>query len=543
MKKYIAPFLLVFLLAGCGGGSSNSGTSTHSGGPGSAPFSTAASGHCAAPRAANILDQNNQPFGDVQGSLPDEMAWIASFVNTTYLWYPDVPAVSAAPYTIGATVPYVDPANNATSTETLTSNHDVVDAYFNAQRSPLLTASGKPKDQFHFTYLTSYWQQLTSAGNVSGFGFQAAQIPNATQIQIEVAYTSPGTPAALHGLVRGTRFIRINNVDVATASSQADLNILDEALYSPVANTSYTFVVQIPGQPSQSTIILQPVSITLTPVTIVGTLPAPNASVGYILYTDQIATAESELIAAVTQLQQANNSAGITDLVLDLRYNGGGYLDIASELAYMIAGPVITSGKFFEQDTYNSKNPFGLTLSQDTVPFHSTTQGFSTADTLTPLPSLNLSTVYVITSAGTCSASEAIMNGLIGAGVKVVQVGSTTCGKPYGFYPQDNCSTTYFAIQFEGVNYLGFGAYADGFVPGGTGSTANNLPGCAANDDLAHQLGDPAEASLATALYYRNNGGACPSPALGLGSAKRGNPALLRSQARENRILRRGLNR
>jgi hypothetical protein len=73
--------------------------------------------------------------------------------------------------------------------------------------------------------------------------------------------------------------------------------------------------------------------------------------------------------------------------------------------------------------------------------------------------------VFVLTSADTCSASESIVNGLRGAGVTVHLVGSTTCGKPYGFYPQDNCGTTYFAIQFQGVNFLGFGDYADGFTP------------------------------------------------------------------------------
>ena len=57
------------------------------------------------------------------------------------------------------------------------------------------------------------------------------------------------------------------------------------------------------------------------------------------------------------------------------------------------------------------------------------------------------------------------MNGLRGVGVEVIQIGSTTCGKPYGFYPTDNCGTTYFTIQFKGVNDAGFGDYSDGFSP------------------------------------------------------------------------------
>ena len=62
-------------------------------------------------------------------------------------------------------------------------------------------------------------------------------------------------------------------------------------------------------------------------------------------FTDFIATAEFEVATAVSQLQ----TAGITDLVLDIRYNGGGYLDIASEVGFMIAGPNRSAGKTFEK--------------------------------------------------------------------------------------------------------------------------------------------------------------------------------------------------
>ena len=58
----------------------------------------------------------------------------------------------------------------------------------------------------------------------------------------------------------------------------------------------------------------------------------------------------------------------------------------------------------------------------------------------------------VLTGPDTCSASESVINGLRGVDVEVNLIGGPTCGKPYGFYPQDNCGTTYFAIQFQGVN-------------------------------------------------------------------------------------------
>jgi len=156
------------------------------------------------------------------------------------------------------------------------------------------------------------------------------------------------------------------------------------------------------------------------------------------------------------------------------------------------------------------------------------------------LPYLGLSRVFVLTSGNTCSASEAVINGLRGVDVQVIQVGSTTCGKPYGFYPEDNCGTTYFSIQFQGVNQKAFGDYADGFVPAGAGATG--LPGCAMADDLNHALGDPQEARLAAALQYRSNQ-TCPAVAaanaeVGTSSAA-SEGRTFKSPWRENRILRR----
>ncbi|MCZ0943338.1 MAG: peptidase, partial [Gammaproteobacteria bacterium] len=88
--------------------------------------------------------------------------------------------------------------------------------------------------------------------------------------------------------------------------------------------------------------------------------------------------------------------------------------------------------------------------------------------------------------------------------------GNATCGKPYGFYPTGNCGTTYFTIQFRGVNAKGFGDYADGFFPSATlGADDAALPGCAVADDFDHGFGDPNEARLAAALHYREQG-ACP---------------------------------
>ena len=116
----------------------------------------------------------------------------------------------------------------------------------------------------------------------------------------------------------------------------------------------------------------------------------------------------------------------------------------------------------------------------------------------TPLPYLGLKRVTVLTTSGTCSASEAVINGLRGADVQVDVIGSTTCGKPYGFTPVPNCGTTYFSIEFKGVNNKGFGDFSDGLAPT-----------CQVADDLSRPLGDRSEGLLAAALSYRETG-TCP---------------------------------
>jgi hypothetical protein len=191
-----------------------------------------------------------------------------------------------------------------------------------------------------------------------------------------------------------------------------------------------------------------------------------GADVGYILFNDHIATAEGWLYDAITDMVNAN----VDDLILDMRYNGGGYLDIASELAYMIGNTTLTNGQNFEKLVFNSKHPSTNPVTGQAIsptPFWKRSQGFDPAlPNNTVLPSLNLSRVYIITGSGTCSASESVINSLRGVGVQVYLIGSTTCGKPYGFYPTDNCGTTYFSIQFRGENAANFGDYSDGFLAG-----------------------------------------------------------------------------
>jgi len=180
-----------------------------------------------------------------------------------------------------------------------------------------------------------------------------------------------------------------------------------------------------------------------------------------------------------------------------------------------VAGPAQTNNAYFETLQFNDKSPNRDPVTGNVIqptPFYSNEIDYNAGRLLSAvLPSLSLTRVFVLTTGASCSASESVINALRGIDVEVIQVGSTTCGKPYGFYPTDNCGTTYFSIQFQGINYKGFGDYADGFIPTETPNYGYEVPGCAVEDDFSHALGDPAEGMLSTALDYAETG-SCPLP-------------------------------
>jgi carboxyl-terminal processing protease len=341
--------------------------------------------------------------------------------------------------------------------------------------------------------------------------------------------------------LRGTAILTIDGVDVANGSN---VDALNNGLFPSAANQTHTFTVQDDGSPSVRTITMTSAIVTSTPVQNVKVIATATGPVGYMQFNDHIATAEDQLINAIQTL----SNGAVTDLVLDIRYNGGGFLDLASELAFMIAGPGLTTGKTFELLQFNDKHPTRDPVTGEVIaplPFHSTTLGFGSTQGQA-LPTLNLARVFVLTGSGTCSASESIINSLRGIGVDVIQVGSTTCGKPYGFYPQDNCGTTYFSIEFKGVNAQGFGDYTDGFSPSNTQlNVGTPLPGCSVADDFHHALGDELEGRLAVALSYRTNGAAGCGPATGFGPRALAveepveDGEMFKSPWLENRILRR----
>jgi C-terminal processing protease CtpA/Prc len=485
-------FFSALMLSACGGGGGSSGATAGASTSGSSGSTTSTADAipsnyqdyanlCAAPR--NGVDAEGVAFPDKQGTLHDEMEFLRGWIDKTYLWYSEVPS----------TVHMADYSN-------------AID-YFGALKTPLTTASGKAKDQFHFTYTTAEWDALSNASQDTGYGLTWSINSSSAPRTWLVAIAEPGSPSANAGLQRGDQLMQIDGYDFVNGADTDTINHLNAGLQPATAGQVHTFVVKR----GANTLTVQMTSavVTTSPVKNVKVIDTPTGRVGYLSFEDHNAVSELQLVNAISSLK----TQGATDLVLDMRYNGGGLLYVASELAYMIAGPA-SSGKTFEQEQFNDKtSPYGP------IQFMSKAYGFSAPQNMA-LPYLGLKHVSVLTTASTCSASEAVINGLRGIDVQVDVIGGQTCGKPYGFTPQPNCGTTYFAIQFQGVNAKGFGDYADGFAPT-----------CNVADDLDHALGDTAENVLAAALAYRS-GGSCPVTRTSTAQRR-----IARSQVKEMKIL------
>ena len=524
-RAFAQPFILVIYslaasLAACGGGGGG-GSGGGGGGTGWTPGvfmpSESFAAQCQAPRSGND-PATGGPFPDVQGTTLDENNFLRSWSDETYLWYDEIVDQDPAGF------------NDAL-------------VYFDELKTPDLTSSGAAKDKFHFTFPSDEWFKLSQSGISAGYGAAWIVLAASPPREIVVAYTDPDTPATAPtvDLARGAHVLEVDGVPVLDGSPAP----LNAGLFPAAAGETHTFLVEDLGSGGNTReIAMTSAEVRSTPVQNVKTIASPMGLVGYLLFNDHIATAEEGLVDAVDQLA----AAGIKELVLDIRYNGGGFLAIASQLAYMVAGDAPTAGRIFEQMQFNDKHPSTNPVTGDPLtpmPFIDTTLGFADLPSGQALPTLALPRVFVLTGPNTCSASEAIMNGLRGVDVDVIQIGSTTCGKPYGFFPTDNCGTTYFTIQFRGVNDENFGDYTDGFSPENL-AVGEPVPGCSVADDFEHALGDPLEGRLESALAYLDNQ-SCPTPT-GVAAPGAGKVAaplsatdgiMPRSPWRENRILRR----
>ena len=417
--------------------------------------------------------RSNSYYQDLIGTYEDENNWIRSWSHETYLWYSELPDIN--------------PSTVVNPTE-----------YFEQMKTTAITNNGLPKDRFHYAENTAEYNQYTETGISAGYGFTYILSQRTPPRKAIIVYTQIDSPADNVGIQRGAEIISIDGENLI----DGDPAILNAGLIPSELGENHTFVIRDLNSDINRTVDLQSSAITENPINTFGVIQRVNKKIGYIvLNTFATATAEKHIFDTITYLKQNQ----IDELILDLRYNGGGYLAISAQLSSMIAGIEDTNQTFTEL-VYNDKRG----SENKAYPFP--TQTFGIAENFSdgfPLPSLELSRVYVISSNNTASASESLINGLRGIDFEVILIGNSTTGKPYGWIPKDNCGTTYSTIQFKSANAKGFGDYADGFIPSVLDNGTDQISGCLVYEDIKHQLSDPDEKMLATAIYHIENG-TCP---------------------------------
>jgi carboxyl-terminal processing protease len=335
-----------------------------------------------------------------------------------------------------------------------------------------------------WSYITDAesYDNLFQAGRYVGYGFGAGR-DAAGHMRIRFVYRD--SPAQRAGLRRGDRIVEVNG----STAEEIDAGNLWGTIYGDAElGLAATLAVQDgDGQTREVSMVKAWVEINTVLDARVHLLD-DGRRVGYLVFQSFLETAPAQLEAAFAEFA----AAGVDELVLDLRYNGGGRLDVAALLAGLIGGE-ITAGKTFAKLRHNTK----YSAYDQSVAFSGGPDG------------LNLNRVVVITTQDSCSASEAVINGLRPY-LDVVTVGTATCGKPVGMYGYNYCDKHLAPIEFEVVNAAGEGGYHEGIAAT-----------CAAGDELGLPLGDAGEASLRAALAFLRDGQCTLTPAGIAPSAKR----------------------
>ena len=245
-----------------------------------------------------------------------------------------------------------------------------------------------------------------------------------------VRYIVPNSDAATKGVSRGMIFTEVDGTQLT------DTNF-GSLLFGTNNNYTITLADYNNGDPiaNTNTIALTKTQIQENPVHITTTITEGAHKIGYLMYNQFSSSFDGQLNAAFAQLQSEN----ITDLIIDLRYNGGGSVRTATFLGGMVTGQF--NGQLYSQEIWNSKVRDAVDPSNFINNF---TNQLNNGTINEPLNNLNLTRVYFITTGSTASASELVMNSL-SSYIDVNSVGTTTIGKIHGsvtLYDSDNLTRT-----------------------------------------------------------------------------------------------------
>jgi len=322
-----------------------------------------------------------------------------------------------------------------------------------------------------------------------GYGF--GQQYTSTDLRVLQVYDA--SPALEAGLERGDRITQVNGQSVAAMTAAGTIGSAFGASEIGVASE---IVFEKPSGERRTARMVKRL-VTIPTVSLTSIIDVDGRKIGYLFFRNFVRPSEAALNDAFAALR----TAGATELVLDLRYNGGGLVDIAVHLSSLIGG-TRTNGQVLLNYVHNDK--VGPVLNK-------------TTRFTNPEQALNLQRLVVITTRSSASASELLINSLRPY-MPVAVIGDTTYGKPVGQYQFSFCDKVLVPVSFSIKNVNNEGDFFDGIA-----ST------CSAADDATHQLGDSAEASLAEALTYIRTG-ACSARSAGTALAMRAGQAGPRAQ-------------
>ena len=367
---------------------------------------------------------------------------------------------------------------NLLDTSVNASSFNTVQDYIDALVAP---ARAQDKDRF-FSYITSIEEEnaFFNEGSSAGFGFRLGY--DLGNRRVFVLETFDDTPALGANIERGTELLGIgttgnNIVSINTLLANDGVEGVIEAL-GP-SDTGVTRVLQIRDASGvEREVSIAKSEFELDPVPRYGSqiINDGGKQVGYVRLTNFINPAIDDLRDAFADFR----AAGVTELVIDLRYNGGGGINVNEFFGDLLARNL--DGQVFEtiafRDSKSSNN--------ETYRFNARPQ--SVAPTR----------IAFITTRGSASASEALINGMqpyIGNDLAII--GENTFGKPVGqsAFDLSACDDRLRVVTLKLENSNGQGEYFNGL--------ADTVPNsCRANDDFTHNFGDPQEDMLATALDF-----------------------------------------
>ncbi|QKG70501.1 S41 family peptidase [Erythrobacter mangrovi] len=353
-----------------------------------------------------------------------------------------------------------------------------VQSYIDALVAP---ARAQNRDRF-FTYLTSIQEEndLIANGSNAGFGVRLSYDTSARRVFVVEAFET--APAFAQGIDRGSEILAINGQTVSSimaANPGNPAGAVSDALGPTQAGVTRSLTIRQPDG-SQFTVDVTKADYSLDPISDrYGALILDNGgtNVGYInLRTFIIQDASNQLRQAFDQFRQQ----GIEQIILDLRYNGGGLVSVAELLGDLLGAD--KTGQVFSKTIFRSSK----SVNDDTKLFESQTQAIAATK------------LAIIGTENTASASELVPNSFIPyLGTNIALIGTDTYGKPVGQIARDRsaCDDRLRLVAFRTVNSDDGGDYYDGL--------ASVMPRtCSANDDYLKPLGDPQEASIATALDF-----------------------------------------